>query len=433
MKPNFRIKPLVEVWSPQEAGTVFEERADAAGEKQLWLSTIVQRADAKNRNGRVYPRHVLEREMGKFRDHIKAGTSYGEADHPEPGKAPSVLRQAVLWKEIGMDEQGVMRARGIVMDTFAGQQVKGIHKAGGAIGSSSRGRGTVSLKSESGGGEQREVVNDDYQMRTFDLVIDQSVPEAESRLFQYEQQLIEQENPFMKLTLDELKSQHPEAYAELLAEAKKLTASGSDSEVQKKVEALFAEKEDELRERFQSEMEESGLLLDAAKAKRFAQNEAFVTCVIEAARESGVLEGLTLTDEEAQTKIEALTTEVADLRKKVGLLEAANAKLAEKTSESDVATAAKKLAENHALSTELEATLIEQCSDMDEFKARSGKIKERFDGMAKRVGVEPGETRTGHDLTEGEEKNPKPRKPADAPVLSEQKKRIASLGGVGAR
>ena len=435
------LQPLIEVFASDFGRITLEEKDSGPnGRKQLWLETPVQKADVRNRNGRVYPRAVLEREVERFQEHIKAGTSYGAADHPKPGEVPSVLSQAVLWKGVTMDEAGLVRARGIVMETHAGQQVRAILDAGGAIGTSSRGRGTVSLKSHGKTSEQSEVVNDDYQLRTFDLVIDQSVPDAVSRLAKYEQHLMEQEGvqepENMKLTLETLKAEHPEAYRDLLAEAKK--DMGSDEALQSRLAALLKERETELREKFRAEMTESGCVLDEARATRVAGLEAFATVVIEAAKEAGILANEALGDEEAATKIKTLQTECADLKRKLAMLEAANADLAGKGQKVEVDRAARKLAEGHVLADDLIEALTEACSTMDEFTAKKDAIKARFDKLASRMTAAPA-AGTGKTHV-NEQTNPPPgsgnaKTPPTAPAngkqnLSEGQKRLAMAAGL---
>lgn len=378
------LKPLVEVFSSADASIQLSEAEGPNGKKQLILETIVQRADVKNRNGRVYPRAILEREVKEFEKHISAGTSYGAADHPKPGEVPSVLSQAILWKSIAMDEAGIVRARGVVMDTFAGTQVKGILAAGGAIGTSSRGRGSVTLKSFGPKNEQAEVVTD-YKLRTFDLVVDQSVEDAQSRAVQYEQALIEQEEPKTMLTLESLKADHPEVYKNLMAEAQK----GSEAGLSERLQGMFEAKLPELRAQVEAELESSGRVLSEEQSAQVQALNAFAVVVVEAAKEAGIIDETETSDEEAKKLIETLKAENKSLKTKIAALETANAGLSEKLGKTEVVDSAKKLAEGHALASDLVEAIVEACPTMDDFSKKSPAIKTRFDNLATKIVVAP--------------------------------------------
>lgn len=407
---NLKLTPLVEVLLRSECDFSHEELEETpGGAKQLWLETTVQYADKKNRNGRVYTRPVLEREVQRFQKHIDEGTSYGEADHPGPGQSPSATRQAVLWKRVWMEESGAVRGRGVVMDTHVGRDIKAILKAGGAIGTSSRGRGSVTLKAFGEQGEQAEVVDDNYRMRTFDLVIDQSVEDAQSRLTRNEQILMEQEGLFqeaeaMKLTLEELKKDHPKVYEALVAEVK---AEG-DNDVQERLQALLSEREGEIRAEVMESVEGG---LDEETEARLSNLEALGVVVVEACKQAGLLEDVALSDEEAQAKIEEMRSEVKALKKQVAKLEATNADLTDKTEKTAVEEAATAEAIDHPLSEELTEALVESCADMTEFEAKKARIKKRFDALAERVKATPAPVGKGRThLTEDGDPPKEPQK-----------------------
>lgn len=424
------LKPLVEVFNSAESAVTLTEADGPGGKKQLVLETVVQRADVKNRNGRVYPRAILEREIAEFRKHISAGTSYGAADHPKPGEVPSVLSQAILWRSIDMDEAGVVKARGVVMDTFAGTQVKGILAAGGAIGTSSRGRGSVTLKAFGPKNEQAEVVTD-YKLRTFDLVVDQSVEDAQSRAVKYEQALIEQEEPkTMIITLESLKADHPEVYKNLMAEALK----GSEAGLSERLQGMIEAKIPEIRSQVEAELESTGRVLSEEQVGQVQALNAFALVVVEAAKEAGIIDESAATDEEAKKLIESLKAENKSLKAKITALETANAGLSEKLGKTEVQEAAKKLAEGHALSDDLTEALVEACPTMDDFTKKSTGIKTRFDNLAAKI--TPADVSKGRTFL-GEQNNP-PKAEASkegtgsksAPVLTESQKRLRGLVGI---
>lgn len=108
---------------------------------------VMQRAEAKNQNGRVYDKDILIREVNRYIDEfVKVGNAYGELDHPE--SAVVSLRNAShvvkdLWWN-GDDLMGKVE----LLNTPAGNIVKEIVKAGHTIGISSRGTGSVQQTNE---------------------------------------------------------------------------------------------------------------------------------------------------------------------------------------------------------------------------------------------------------------------------------------------
>ena len=108
---------------------------------------VMQRAGAKNQNGRVYKRPILEREVKNYVDNfVKTGNAYGELDHPESPivslKNASHVVKELWWK--GDDLMGKVE----LLNTPSGNIVKEIVKAGHTIGISSRGTGSVQQTNE---------------------------------------------------------------------------------------------------------------------------------------------------------------------------------------------------------------------------------------------------------------------------------------------
>ena len=133
--------------------------------KPLIVSGVIQRAEAKNQNERVYPRNVLEREIQKYIDGpIKDRRAMGELDHPE---SSVVNLQNVshnikkCWWE-GDDVMGEFE----VLDTPAGKILKALFAAGLMLGVSSRGMGSVEENLNEGTLE----VQDDFELVCWDFV-----------------------------------------------------------------------------------------------------------------------------------------------------------------------------------------------------------------------------------------------------------------------
>jgi len=125
---------------------------------------VLQRAGAKNHNGRVYSKEILEREADKYKEQfIDGGNAFGELDHPESSivslKNVSHIIKKIWWK--GEELFGKME----LLNTPSGNIVKEIVKAGHTIGISSRGTGSVQQTNEG-----TLEVQDDFELVCWDFV-----------------------------------------------------------------------------------------------------------------------------------------------------------------------------------------------------------------------------------------------------------------------
>jgi len=132
---------------------------------RLIVNGVLQRAEAENQNGRVYPRSILEREVEKYKGReIKENRAFGELDHPESSvvelKNTSHIVRDVYWK--GDDVMGKVE----VLKTPAGNILKELLEAGCTVGISSRGMGSV--KEASNG--KSVTVEDDFDLICWDFV-----------------------------------------------------------------------------------------------------------------------------------------------------------------------------------------------------------------------------------------------------------------------
>ena len=130
---------------------------------RLIVQGLVQRAEAKNGNGRVYPKDTLEREVQKYKDtYIKENRALGELDHPE---SPIINLKNVCHniKDLWWDKDDVM-GKIEVLPTPSGNILKALLIAGITIGISSRGMGSVKQI-----GETVEV-QPDFELLCWDFV-----------------------------------------------------------------------------------------------------------------------------------------------------------------------------------------------------------------------------------------------------------------------
>lgn len=163
------MKLMTEEIDPHELDFLTEE---VGGKKFHYIQGPYLRGGIVNGNGREYPVSILEREVERYtKNYIKEGRAYGELEHPPTPKV-SLKNASHLIIELKQDRNDFIgKAR--VMDTPNGTIVQKILEAGGKLGVSSRGAG--SLRENKG----RYVVQDDFHLSTAaDVVYDPSAPGA---------------------------------------------------------------------------------------------------------------------------------------------------------------------------------------------------------------------------------------------------------------
>ena len=142
------------------------------GEKHLYIEGVFLQSEIKNRNGRIYPFDVLNKEVERYsEEYVKAGRALGELGHPD---GPTVNLDRVSHKITSLKAEGnnfIGKAR--ILDTPMGTIAKSLLGEGVKLGVSSRGMG--SLKEENG----VKYVSDDFMLATAaDIVADPSAPDA---------------------------------------------------------------------------------------------------------------------------------------------------------------------------------------------------------------------------------------------------------------
>ena len=134
---------------------------------RLVVSGVLQRAEAKNQNGRVYPKETLMREAKKYEDtFVEERRALGELDHPD---SSVVNLNNVSHNVLGMNWQGDDLVGTVeVLSTPAGNILKELFKSGIKLGISSRGMGSVKEVMREGGNTVE--VQPDFELIAFDFV-----------------------------------------------------------------------------------------------------------------------------------------------------------------------------------------------------------------------------------------------------------------------
>jgi len=157
---------LVEYIPFKPIGPINEQMANKFGVPGgLVVQGVLQRAGAKNQNGRVYPKNILDREAKKYQqEYISQNRALGELDHPESSVvnlnnvSHNVLK---MWWE-NNDLMGAVQ----ILETPAGKILKSLFDAGITLGISSRGLGSVKELYK----ESAVEVQEDFELICFDFV-----------------------------------------------------------------------------------------------------------------------------------------------------------------------------------------------------------------------------------------------------------------------
>ena len=135
---------------------------------KLVVKGVLQRAESKNQNGRVYPREVLLKEVGKYLENqVTERRALGELDHPESSvvNLNNASHNIIEMHWDGDDLMGTVE----VLSTPAGNILKELFKSGIKLGISSRGLGSVEPVNEKDGEDTVEV-QPDFELIAFDFV-----------------------------------------------------------------------------------------------------------------------------------------------------------------------------------------------------------------------------------------------------------------------
>lgn len=141
--------------------------------KGYYIEGIFLQAELKNRNGRMYPRELLNKEIERYTaEYVNKNRAFGELGHPD-GPTINLDRVSHMITEMKVDGNNFY-GKAKIMSTPMGNIVKSLIDEGARLGVSSRGMG--SLRTE---GRDIQIVQDDFYLATAaDIVADPSAPDA---------------------------------------------------------------------------------------------------------------------------------------------------------------------------------------------------------------------------------------------------------------
>ena len=160
---------LIAEYTEDHLEVLTEARKD--GTKKYSIEGVFMSAEQKNRNGRIYPRVVMENAVSKYvTEQVQKGRAVGELNHPE---GPTVNLDKVSHKIDNLEWSGNnVVGKATVLETPMGKIVQGLLEGGVQLGVSTRGMGSLQRTNDA------MVVKDDFLLNAVDIVQDPSAPSA---------------------------------------------------------------------------------------------------------------------------------------------------------------------------------------------------------------------------------------------------------------
>ena len=160
---------LIAEYNEHNISCLIEKKED--GTKKFQIEGVFAQAEQKNRNGRIYPKAIMENAVAKYVDtQVSKNRAVGELNHPE-GPTVNLDKVSHLITDLHWEGNDVV-GKASILDTPMGQIVKGLLEGGVNLGVSTRGMGSLV---ERGGAMY---VKDDFTLSTIDIVQDPSAPNA---------------------------------------------------------------------------------------------------------------------------------------------------------------------------------------------------------------------------------------------------------------
>ena len=160
---------LITEYTETNVQCIVEKKED--GSKSHVIEGVFMQAESKNRNGRVYPKAVMESAVKKYvAEQVSKNRAVGELNHPD---GPTVNLDKVSHKITDLKFEGNdVMGKARILDTPMGNIVKGLLEGGVQLGVSTRGMGSLEQKNNA------MYVKDDFVLNTVDIVQDPSAPSA---------------------------------------------------------------------------------------------------------------------------------------------------------------------------------------------------------------------------------------------------------------
>ena len=183
--------------------------------KEYFIEGIFLQSELKNRNGRMYPESVMDREVARYiQESVKMNRAYGELGHPD---TPSINLDRVSHMIVDLRKEGTNYiGRAKIMETPMGNIARGLLDGGANLGVSSRALGSLKVNQEG-----INVVQDDFMLSTAaDIVADPSAPDAFVRGIMESKEWVFVDGKFVEKHIEEVQSFIKKTSSKNLQEAK---------------------------------------------------------------------------------------------------------------------------------------------------------------------------------------------------------------------
>lgn len=200
-----------------------------SGKKDFYIEGVFMQADLPNRNGRIYPVSILEKEVARYmKEAVATNRAFGELGHPS-GPSINLDRVSHMIKELKQDGNNFI-GKAKIMDTPMGMIVQNLMNEGASLGVSTRGMG--SLKENSLGIME---VQDDFHLATAaDIVADPSAPDAFVRGIMEGKEWVWDNGLLKEQHIDQMKNTIKKVSKENLEEAKFLVFKSFFNQISKR-------------------------------------------------------------------------------------------------------------------------------------------------------------------------------------------------------
>ena len=191
---------------------IVEERK---GKKDYFIEGVFLQSELKNRNGRMYPESVMDREVGRYiTESVEKNRAYGELGHPD---TPSINLDRVSHMIVSLRKEGTNYiGRAKIMETPMGNIARGLLDGGANLGVSSRALGSLKMNNEG-----VQIVQDDFMLSTAaDIVADPSAPDAYVRGIMESKEWVFVDGKFVEKHIEETQKFIRKASSKNLQEAK---------------------------------------------------------------------------------------------------------------------------------------------------------------------------------------------------------------------
>lgn len=188
---------------------------ESKGKKNYFIEGVFLQSELKNRNGRMYPEHVMDNEVGRYmKEQVKNNRAYGELGHPD---TPSINLDRVSHMIVDLRKEGTNYiGRAKIMETPMGNIARGLLDGGANLGVSSRALGSLKMNNEG-----VQIVQDDFMLSTAaDIVADPSAPDAYVRGIMESKEWTFVDGKFVEKDIEETQKFIRRASSKQLQEAK---------------------------------------------------------------------------------------------------------------------------------------------------------------------------------------------------------------------